>query len=623
MSTQAEQNKDRLYGAQVLAKALASEGVKDLFLIPGAPDLMVEAGEKLGIKPYVVRHEQAAGFAADAYARCLRKPGVACTSLVPGAANITPAMYHARGANSPVVLLAGSGNNTKRMRSSQQMEPAPVDLFKDLCKWTMEIPDSTLIGFWVRKAMRDAIAPVQGPITLEIPTPLNYSFNTEQVKYVDDMEIPKTSLTAGDPVSVKKAAEMLVNAKSPVLITGDGVYWSDGCAELREFVELLQIPTSTKRTGRGALPESHPLAFGATVRKGLIDKADVICIMGNQFTSLDQWFEPPEWPKTAKYIQIQEVPEDIWYGLRSEINIVGASKLVLQQMVDYARDMLGNKQIDRQEWVSNLLKIKQGLAMKLAEVDKRYQNRTPMHTSFVCQKVSEILDSSSTLIYDSFSASSFMTSKMSASYAGQILDAGIFQSLGHSIGMMIGAQIARPSRQVCTVIGDGGFGIGGMDMETLARYKLPAVAVLINNSSWGGRAWGHEQYYPNRFNPVMTKDMRYDKAFEEFGCHGEYVTKDDELMPALERAFNSGKPAVVNVIADTDATHPMRIRANLIDVWMRDDYKTLPQDAIEEMKRLGKGTLLRTQKQHKDLTGDDIPLEDLSEMTGISLEDRK
>jgi acetolactate synthase-1/2/3 large subunit len=289
-------------------------------------------------------------------------------------------------------------------------------------------------------------------------------------------------------------------------------------------------------------------------------------------------------------------------------------------MIAEAKQLDRSMTPDRKPWLARLDEVRCAIAKKQSEATRHLRTLSPIHPQVLCAEVADFLDSSSTLIYDSFTISSFITGQTRATYAGQVLDAGLFQTLGHSIGMAIGAQVARPGRQVVSIIGDGGFGIAGMDMETLARYGLPAIVVLYNNSAWGGRAWGHEQYYPKR-NSGKLSEVRYDEMFSAVGCHTEYVTQVDEIRPALDRAMQSGKPALINVIGETTVTHPFRMRVNILDTWSRNNFSELPKEAQEEMRALPRSVFERTAKRSRDnLFGFEVSAEELMEMVGKPLD---
>jgi acetolactate synthase-1/2/3 large subunit len=607
------------YGGEVAAEALKDAGVEAMFGVIGATDLIAEPANPLGIKHYVMRHEQAGGFAADGYARSLRKPGVAYTSNGPGVANVVGAMYHARGANSPVVLLAGSHAPIQDGLVAWQ-ESYPARLMQDMCKWTHRIIDPRTIGYWFRKALRDAVQPIPGPITLEVPyNILSRRGRPPQVKYPDEGRAATAPLTAGDPDSVAAAVDALARAERPVIIAGDGVYWSNGAQELLRFAELMQIPTCTRRTARGALPETHPLAFTFELRKGFLEHADLICLVGNPVNGMDEWFEPPDWNHDATWIQIQETPSEMWYGGPTDIAIVGSSKLVLQQMAEQARQVLPDLTTDRSGWLAALDAARQRLAAAKQKLAARYAPQRPLHPYTLTGEIASFLDPSATVIFDSFSASPSLTSHLRSQAAGQILDAGTFQTLGHSIGMAAGAQVARPGKQVLALIGDGGFGIAGMDMETMVRYGLPAVVVVFNNSSWGGRAWGHDQWYPERASGDLS-DVRYDEMMRSAGCHAEHVTEAHEIRPALERSYESGLPSVINVVGDTSETSMFRGRINLIEVWTRGNAADLPNETLAEIRSWPKGQFERAAKMGRDNFGFEITARELAEMVKVDFD---
>src|SRR5262249_15042414 len=180
----------------------------------------------------------------------------------------------------------------------------------------------------------------------------------------------------------------------------------------------------------------------------------------------------------------------------------------------------------------------------------------PIHADRLVSDLVKVLDRNATVILDSFTLSGYLSHWFPARFPGQVVDAGPLAPVGHSIGMAIGVQLARPGQQVVAVIGDGGIGLGGFDLEAAAEYKLAVAARLGDNSSWGPE-FDQMPLLKGRTDPFdMLPNLRYDRIFAEMGCHGEHVEKPDEIVPALERALKAGKPAVVNVIGDKRIGHP-------------------------------------------------------------------
>jgi len=357
---------------------------------------------------------------------------------------------------------------------------------------------------------------------------------------------------------VEKAARMLLEAKKPVIIGGDGVYWSGASEELREFVELLDIPVLTRRMGRGAVPEDHPLAFGAGFRRPIQMQADVIAIFGLRMNMLEGFGMPPRYPvENVRYIQVSEDPEELTTRLSSELTITGSPKQVLRQMIDCVKDIM-KKKPDRSEWLGIVNRCREDDRAKEKELLDKVRNNKAINPHVLAAELFDFLDRDATVILDSFSLAGFATDKVKASFAGQILDGATWSGVGHGVGIAMGAQLARPGKQVVDLLGDGGMGIAGWDIETAARYNIPACFLVFNNSSWMGEA-AQQMILPQDVKNCdwgILPDVRYDKIFAEMGCHTELVTETGQLKPALERAFNSGKASVINVIPDNSVVAP-------------------------------------------------------------------
>ncbi|MFC2950574.1 thiamine pyrophosphate-binding protein [Marinicaulis aureus] len=609
------------FGGEVIGRTLKEAGVEATFGIYGSIGLAIEAASQRGVKMYHFRHEQSAGFAADAYARCLKKPGICFSSSAPGFTNLVSPIAQAQSALSPVVLLNGQHGTTGDGVNTIQ-EGYAADVLKPFSKWTHRCLDWNMHAYWTKKALTESVQYPPGPVVLEFPrNALNAKGPDRQLKYEPAAKTPSPSLPFGDPQEIERVVAMLRDAKRPLLIAGDGVYWSDGMKALKDVAEQLAIPVHTRRTARGAVAENHSLAFTGGYRGALFRNADVICLIGMRASYLEEWFEPPEWRRDVRYIQIAECANEVWPGLPTEIAVVGAAGPVLSQMLTVAK-ALSPTPPAREEWLNTLGAAREKFKLRQGEAVDSWRARKGelIHPHVLGASIADVLDDQSTVIFDSFTATSFLTDKLESKYASQILDAGLHQPVGHGIGMAVGAQIARPGRQVLALMGDGGFGISAMDMETLLRYNLPAVIVLMNNNSWSTVAAGHDEFYPEMGSWDNTHDIRYDRMFKELGCHTEHCVEPDEITPALDRAFASGKPSLVHVVADTRDIHPLRLRICWGDAWSRGDLDRLPPAAKEVLKRNASArTLRRVQKYWVD-NGIDIPLEDLARMADFPLD---
>lgn len=599
-------------GARAVARALADNGVTELFGVHGYINPVIEEACRLGLRMWHFRHEQAAGFAADAYARTARKPGVFFASASAGMANCLSSLSQGIGARSPMVLLVGQHGTAGDGLETLQ-EGYAAEAFKTVAKWTHRCTDAELNAYWMRKALVDAMTYPQGPVVLEFP--LNNQWQAApvpQLKYLDGIGFPELPQTQGDPARVDHVAELLRAAQRPLLIAGDGVHWSHAADEYQRLAELLQAPAGARRTARGAMPEDHPLAFESGYRRALFEQTDLICMVGLRAGELDSWFEPPDWPRGIKYVQIQETHEEIWHALPSDEIVVGSSKLVLSQLIDRLE---GDGQRDRREWVEVLEGARKRHRERREQLAVRYRDQTPIHTYELADAIGETVARDATIIYDSYQGSLFLTDAIRARFSGQVLDAGPRVALGQGVGMAFGAGVARPGKQIVTLVGDGGIGLAGMDLETLARYEIPAVVVILNNSSWGGNSLVQEDIQPNIASWEITEDLHYDEVFAPLGCHVERVTDASQLRPALKRALASGRTAVVDVVADTDGPQVsvpwLRLKTGEFYSRGIDD---LPESVLRHFSQVSAAEALRLHKMARD-NGTHIPISFIAALT--------
>jgi len=246
------------------------------------------------------------------------------------------------------------------------------------------------------------------------------------------------------------------------------------------------------------------------------------------------------------------------------VAIVGDPKLVLRQLIDTVKRMqLDFSHKKNSLWLGEVAEARANYERTIDERERATRGRVPVHPDHLARTLCERMDRDASVVIDSFTLSGWMTQWFTARFAGQVVDAGPLAPVGHGVGMAIGVQLARPGKQVVLVIGDGGIGIGGWDIETALRCRLPIVTVLWNNSSWGP-SFDQMPLLKGRTDPFnMIENIRYDQMFEVLGCHVEHVEHPDHLVPALERAFKSHKASVINVIGDKRIGHP-RLGGNLL-----------------------------------------------------------
>ena len=552
-------------GGTVVGRVLQSQKVKYLFAINGGHTFPILAAlREHGVRMIHMRHEQACAYAADAYARSTATAGVCSVTAGCGLTNAVTGLCVAGLTGSAVVCIAGQHPTTEDFLGSFQ-EAYGSDICRSFSKYVKRVLDWSTLAVDLRQAFREALLAPQGPALVEIPTNILYHQDDEaNLRGGAKVYEPDQIRAQADPAQVDRALEWLQRAERPLIAAGDGVFWSDAAPELREFAELTHIPTYTRRAGQGTVPEDHLLAVRGAWKKPFTGRADTVLAIGFKFWSGEHFGTGPTWNEQATYIQIDAAPNRIGWHVPAEVALVGDPKLVLRQLIDAAKRLRLDFSNRRDSaWLREVAAARESYERMIDERERQTSDRVPVHPDRLARDLCRLMDRDATVIIDSFTMSGWMTQWFVARFAGQVVDAGPLAPVGHGIGMAIGAQLARPGKQVVVVIGDGGLGIGGWDIETALRYQLPIHTILWNNSSWGP-GFENTPLLRGRTDPFnMIEGIRYDRMFEVMGCHGEHVENPADLVPAIERAFATGRASVINVVGDKRIGHP-RLGGNLL-----------------------------------------------------------
>lgn len=543
-------------GGAVIGRVLREQGVKVLFTVNGGHIWPILATlREQGIRMIHMRHEQTCAYAADAWARTTGTPGVCSVTAGCGLTNAVTGLCAASLAGSAVVAIAGQHPTTEDALGSFQ-EAYGSEICRSFAKSVKRVLDWSTIEVDLRRAFREASLPPQGVALVEIPTNILYQRGDPSAQRHGARAYDADELRAGaDPRAIERAIAVLAASERPLIAAGDGVFWSGAARELRRFAELTGIPVYGRRSGQGALPEDHPLAVRGVWKKPFSSRADVVLAIGFRFWSGERFGEPPTWNGDARYVQVDATPGRIGLHVPAEVAIVGDPKLVLEQLIEGARTHDWQSHFEG-DWLREVAAARGNFERRLAEHAEAHGERMPIHPVRLARELCQVIDDDATVVIDSFTMSGWISQWFLARFPGQILDAGPLAPVGHGIGMAIGAQLARPGKQVVVVLGDGGMGIGGFDLETARRYGLPIVVVLWNNSSWGP-GFSEMPLLKGRTDPFeMLPELRYDRMAELMDCHGEHVTRPEEIRGALERAFGAGRTALINVIGDGSVGHP-------------------------------------------------------------------
>lgn len=536
-------------GDQIIAQCFKNEGVDTFFFMMGGPTSgTAGASLDLGMQGIYVRHEQAAAMMAHAYARVTGKPGICITPSGPGTANAVTGLANAWADAAPIIAIGGSAPmRATTLDSFQEMDQ--VAMMKPVVKAAYRVDIASRIPEYVSLAFREAMDGKKGPVYLDLPGDI-LSAKVDEEKIYWPTKYRVDARPAGDLALVKQAVDLLAKAQRPLIVTGSGILWAGATAELRQFVEATGIPFFTTPQGRGVVPEDHSRSFPAA-RSMAFREADVVLVIGARANSMLSFLRAPRFSPDAKFINVNLDGKEIGHNRGVDVGIIGDAKLVLQQLTAEAAGKMNGKQ--ETAWVAQLAAKQRSNEERSAEL--LHSSKVPVHPLRLCREVREVISRDTIVVIDGHEILNFGRQSIPVYEPGTTLNAGPHGCMGIGIPFGIGAKAARPDKPVLVLSGDGAFGWNGMEMDTAIRHKLNIVVVVSNNGGFTSKQTGRMS--AGNIGPAnIGRDLgyqRYDKMVEALGGYGEFVEKPDDIRAAIERAFASGKPALVNVCTDPEA----------------------------------------------------------------------
>jgi thiamine pyrophosphate-dependent acetolactate synthase large subunit-like protein len=530
------------HGGRIVAKVLASRGVTHLFTLSGGHLFSIYDGCRAeGIEIVDVRHEQTAAFAAEGFAKATRKVGVAALTAGPGVTNGISAIAGAQANCSPVCVLGGRAPEL-RWGSGSLQEIDHLPFVSPLVKSAETVKEPEAIAARTAAALDLAMAAPNGPTFVDYP--LDVVFTEARA------EIAPPAPARPEPAEgIEEAAALLAGAERPAIMAGTGLYWGRGEEEMRALAEALGIPVFLNGLGRGCLPADHELAFSRARGAGL-GGADVAVVIG---VPLDfRLGFGTSVAEGAKLIRLDAAANALTSNRVPDVDLVGDVAASLAAI----RDAVGEGEPRTAGWLAELGKIE--AEKRAGEEAELNDSRSPLHPVRVYRELGEVLDRDAIVIGDGGDFVSYAGRFVETYRPGCWMDPGPFGCLGAGPGQAIGAKLAHPDRQVCLLLGDGAFGFAGIEFDTMARHGLPVVGVMGNNGIWALEHHPMKFLYGYSVAAELRPGTRYDEMVEALGCEGVLVREPGELRPALERAFESGRPTLVNVLTDPEVVYPRK-----------------------------------------------------------------
>jgi len=526
-------------GQQAVA-ALMAFGTDTMFTLNGGHIWpLYDAARDQGMKVVDTRHEQTATFAAEAYAKLTRKPGFAALTAGPGITNGVSATTSAFFNGSPLVVLGGRAPEA-RWGSGSLQEFDHVPVMQSITKSAVTVKNSAQAGAMVHAATRLALTPHRGPTFVDVPLDVFFAASAGDIPAVD--ECVGLGAAPNDD-EVARLMELLANAERPAFIIGSDVYWDGAWDALRAAVEHLRAPCFFNGLGRGTLPADHELAFLRT--RGLLKaRADLVVVWGTpldfrlgfgQFGNAQVAHVVDSDAQRAQHVSVPTV--------------AGDSNLVLRALANGP-----GPRIDRGGWIAELRAAED--KGRTADAELLTNDSAPIKPSRIYGELGQRLARDAVVICDGGDFASYAGKFVEVFEPGCWLDTGPYGCLGNGPGYAIAARTVRPSSQIVLLLGDGAAGFSLMDVDTMVRHNLPVVMVVGNNGMWGLEKHPMQAIYGWDMACDLQPGLHYENVVKALGGAGETVTNPADIGPAMDRAFASGVPYMVNVLTDPSDIYP-------------------------------------------------------------------
>ena len=536
------------HGGKLVAKVLKAAGVDCVFTLSGGHVMGIYDGcLDEGIEVVDVRHEQAAVHAADAWARLHPgKVGVAILTAGPGVTDGVTGVANAWRANSPILVIGGQGPFRHTRRGSLQ-EMDHVALIKPISKWAEACYQTSRIGEYMEAGIRAALSGVPGPAFLEIPMDvLHGEVDLEEIRVPKfrDYRVASTSPRH----LIAESVDLLSKAATPMVMAGTSLKWSEGGEHLANFLEKTGIPCFVNGMARGEISWEHP-SFLSLTRKEALEKSDLVILAG---TPLDFRMKfGRSIPPAAAIIQMDIDETLIGDNRAADLGLVGNIGMNFQLMTQEIEDR--DVPVDVSRYRDQLRESEQQLDN--ARRDQMDSEEGPIDPLRLCREIASCVSDDMIVIGDGGDIVAQASKVIQVPRNGTWMDPGPLGTLGVGMPFALAAQKAHPDKRVLIVYGDGSFGLNGFEFDTAVRFDLPIVGIVGNDAAWGQMMRPQEMLYgEDRLVAVELNRTRYDLVVEALGGHGEHVVAPGEIAPAITRAFDSGKPALVNVEIRQDRT---------------------------------------------------------------------
>ncbi|MFS0577054.1 thiamine pyrophosphate-dependent enzyme [Sporosarcina sp. 179-K 3D1 HS] len=529
-------------GGQLVVDVLEKEGVTKIFGVPGESYLNVLDAiyEHPQIEYISARQEGGASFMAEGYAKASGQVGVCMATRGPGATNLSIGIHTAHQDSTPLVALIGQVEREFRDREAFQ-EVDFVGFFSHLCKWTVEINHADRVPELLHRAFHIARSGRPGPVLVSLPEDM-----LDDVVTKITHQPFRASKISPEQEAVMEAAKLIQEAERPIMIVGGGVILSDSTKQLIALSELTQIPVATAFRRFHAFPNSHDNyvgSLGIGARPDLvqyIQNSDLVIALGTRFSQMTT-SDYTLINENSKLIHVDVSEETLGKVYTPTLPIVSDIKSFLEEIV---KEPIENNDETRRENTERLRK--HYVEFSTPELIKK-DDYVDMNS--VIYHISKQLPKDAIITSDAGNFFSWLSRYYRYDEGGKYYGP-TSGAMGYGMPAAIGAKLAHPDKIVVSFSGDGGYMMTMQDFETAVRYNIPIISIVVNNNIYGTIRTHQERKFPDRMVGTQLSNPNYKEIAESFGGFGERVTNTNEFIPALKRALESNKPALIEVLTD-------------------------------------------------------------------------
>ncbi len=536
----------KMTGAQILLECLKREEVKHIFGYPGGVvlDIYDELTRHPDIKHILVRHEQAAAHAADGYARASSKVGVALVTSGPGATNTVTGIASAYMDSIPIVVLTGQVP-TALIGNDAFQEVDIVGITRPCTKHNYLVKDIKDLARTIHEAFYIARSGRPGPVLVDLPKDIIQASMVP--KFPEEIKIKSYNPTYhANPRQVKRALDLIVTAKKPVLYTGGGIILSDASEELGKFAQALQIPVTSTLMGLGGFPGDDPLWMGMLGMHGTycanmaVSQADVLIAVGARFddrvTGKLSDFAPH-----AKIIHVDIDPSSISKNVVVDIPIVGDCKDALKQLNDL---LAARKPQDwaefRRPWLETVYKWEKDHPLTYTWSD------TTIKPQYVVEKLWELTQGEAYITTEVGQNQMWAAQFYKFKRPRQLMTSGGLGVMGYGLPAAMGVQVARPDAIVIDIAGDGSIQMNIQELITVVENQLPVKVAILNNSFLGMVRQWQQLFYERRYSATPMTAPDFVKLADAYGAVGLRATKPEEVEPVIREALATPRPVIMD-----------------------------------------------------------------------------